>query len=65
MIKRNEKLNEKLRSAGSLDPARAAQAREETRDSMFTKLNNYVVLLHELGICKEKNYLWDWLQTNI
>ena len=56
LIKRNKQLRERLRSAGSIDPARAAQATEETRDSMFTKLNNYIILMHELGICKEKNY---------
>ena len=56
LISRNKRLKNALVSAGSLDPARAAQASTETRDSMFTKLENYVVLLHELGICKEKSY---------
>ena len=56
LIKRSDKLKRSLRYAESLDPARAAQANDETRKSMFTKLNNYVVLMHELGKCEEKSY---------
>ena len=48
------KLRATLTGAGLLDLARAPKATEETRDSVFTKLNNYVVLVHELGICTEK-----------
>ena len=54
LLKRNTQLSDKVRSASSIDPSRSAQATKETRDSMFTKLNNYIVLLHELGIFKEK-----------
>ena len=56
LIKRNDKLKQSVRYGGSLDPARAAKANNETRKSMFTKLNNYVVLMHELGKCEEKSY---------
>ena len=56
LLKRNKQLSSKVRSASSIDPSRSAQATKETRDSMFTKLNNYIVLLHELGVFKEKNY---------
>ena len=55
-IKRNEKLRSKVRNTSSLDPARASQACEITRDCMFTKLENYVCLMNELGLCKEKSY---------
>ena len=56
LMKRNEKLRTTVRNASLLCPTRAAQAAEETRDSMFTKLENYVILLNELGIFKEKAY---------
>ena len=56
VMKRNPKLQSTVRSAASLDSARAAQANEETRDSMFTKLDNYVALMHEMGICTETSY---------
>ena len=56
LIKRHQDLNTRLSNASLLDPACASQACEETRDSMFTKLDNYVLLLHELSICKEKSY---------
>ena len=56
MLSRNDTLKKQVRSASSLDPCRAAQATHETRDCMFTKLENYVVLLHELGLLKYKNY---------
>ena len=45
------KLRATLTGAGLLDLARAPKA---TEDSVFTKLNNYIVLVHELGICTEK-----------
>ena len=46
----------KVRSVSSLDPARATQASEDTRDSMFTKLNDNVILMHELKIYEERSY---------
>ena len=55
-LQRNNELQSKVRSASSIDPARAAQASKYTRDCMFTKLNSYVVLMHELKICKEKTF---------
>mgnify|MGYP003331889529 CR=1 FL=1 len=55
-LQRHNDLKNKVRSASSLDPARASQASEDTCDSMFTKLNNYVVLMHDLKLCKEKSY---------
>ena len=55
-LQRNNELQSKVRSASSIDPARAAQASKYTRNSMFTKLNSYVVLMHELKICKEKTF---------
>ena len=57
ILKRNDILKNTVCSTSALDPARAAQALVETRDSMFTKLENYIVLLHELGIFKEKSFL--------
>ena len=56
LMNRHKDIKTRLSSASSLDPAQAYQACEETRDSMFTKLDNYVLLLHELSICKEKSY---------
>ena len=56
LIQRNDKLRKTVRSAASLDPARARQASKQTRDCMFTKLYNYVLLMHELNLCKEKTY---------
>ena len=56
LIQKNEKLRKTVRSAASLDSARAKQANEQTRDCMFTKLYNYVILMHELNLCKEKTY---------
>ena len=55
-LKRNDQLRNKVKNTSSLDPARASQACEMTRDCMFTKLENYVCLMHELGLCKEKLY---------
>ena len=54
-MKQHDKLRATLTGAGLLDLARAAKETEETRDSMFTKLNNYAVLVHKLDICTEKN----------
>ena len=39
----------KIVAAASLDPKRARQATEETRNAMFSKLNSYIKLLHALG----------------
>jgi len=43
----------KIVAASSLDPKRARQATEETRDAMFMKLNAYIEMLHE-----EKKIPW-------
>ena len=56
MLSRSDTLKKQVKSASSLHPCRAAQASQETRDSMFTKLENYIVLLHELGLSKYKSY---------
>jgi len=39
----------KVVSAASLDPKRACQATEETRDAMFFKLNAYIEILNTAG----------------
>ena len=39
-----------LRKGGSIDIARADKANEDTRDTMFMKLDEYVYLLHRMGI---------------
>ena len=56
MLNQSETLRKQVRSASSLDLCHAAQASHETRESMFTKLENYVVLLYELGLSKYKSY---------
>jgi hypothetical protein len=45
MLRRHKDLA-KIVSAGSLDPKRANQATEETRDSVFVKLDAFIKLLH-------------------
>ena len=54
--KRNPILNAYVQFAASLDPKRAEQANEDTRDAFMTKLQNYIVLLHEVGKFEEANY---------
>jgi len=39
----------KIVAAGLLDPKRAWQAMEETRNAMFSKLNSYIQMLHAMG----------------
>ena len=56
LMKRNNKLRTTVRNACSLDSCRAVQATEDIRDSFFTKLDNYVILLNEMGILREKSY---------
>jgi len=46
----------KIVAAASLDPKRARQATEETRDAMFMKLNSYIEMLHEAGKIPWKHY---------
>eukprot|EP00978_Attheya_sp_CCMP212_P027247 scaffold91161_cov32-Attheya_sp.AAC.1 len=40
----------KIKTAASIDPKRAEKATEETRDSMFSRMEYYVELLHKLGL---------------
>ena len=40
----------KLQTAASIDPARADKANEDTRDTMFVKLDEFVYLLHRMGV---------------
>ena len=56
LLKRLDQLKSTVSTSSSIDPARATQANKDVRDSMFTKLENYIVLLHELGIFKVKSY---------
>jgi hypothetical protein len=46
----------KIVQASSLDPKRAEQAREDTRDGMFFKLDAYIKVLHEMGHISCKCY---------
>ena len=39
----------KIVQASSMDPKRAEQATEDTRDGMFFKLDAYIKSLHEMG----------------
>jgi len=39
----------KIVAAALLDPKRAWQAMEETRNAMFSKLNSYIKMLHAMG----------------
>ena len=55
-LKRNDGVCSRVNNASLLDPKRAEQANEETRDSMFAKLHNYIRLLHEMGLLKETSY---------
>jgi len=43
-------------AAASLDPKRARQATEETRDAMFFKLNSYIEMLHAMQKIPWKHY---------
>jgi hypothetical protein len=55
-LQRQESLQDKVHAAASIDPLRVAQANSKTRESMFVKLNNYVELLHEMGLISESTY---------
>jgi len=46
----------KIVAAASLDPKRARQATEETRDAMFFKLNSYIEMLHAMQKIPWKHY---------
>jgi hypothetical protein len=46
----------KIVDAGSLDPARARKATEETRDVMFFKLNCFIRSLHEMRLVPWKSF---------
>jgi len=46
----------KIVAAASLDPKRAWQATEDTRDAVFCKLTSYVAMLHAMGYIPWKNY---------
>ena len=54
-LKRNG-VHSRVNDTSSLDPKRAKQADEETRDSIFAKLHNYIRLLHEMRLLKETSY---------
>ena len=56
IMKQNNILKDTVCNTSALHAARAAQASTGTRDSMFTKLENYIDPLHELGIFREKSY---------
>ena len=47
-----EKLKDlvKLKTPASIDPKGAEKANEETRDSMFSRLEYYAEFLHHLGL---------------
>ena len=55
-LQRQESLQDKVHAAASIDPLRVAQANPKTRESMFVKLNNYVELLHKMGLISETCY---------
>jgi hypothetical protein len=46
----------KIVQAHSMDPKRAKQATEDTRDGMFFKLDAYIKSLHEMGHVRRKCY---------
>jgi hypothetical protein len=55
-LQRQDGLEDKVHSAASIDPLRVAQANSKTRESMFVKLNNYIELMHEMGLISESTY---------
>ena len=59
LIKRSDKLKRSLRHAGSLDPAHAVQANDETRKSMFTKSEQFAISISQVSEQK------GWLQQNM
>ena len=46
----------KLKTPASIDPKRAEKATEETRDTMFSRLEYYVELLHHMGLVPWKSF---------
>jgi hypothetical protein len=48
LMGRNKELVKNVQ-ASSMDPKRAEQATEDTRDAMFFKLDAYIKTLHEMG----------------
>jgi hypothetical protein len=46
----------KIVQASSMDPKRAKQATEDTRDAMFFKLDSYIKSLYEIGHVSWKSY---------
>jgi hypothetical protein len=46
----------KLKTPASIDPKRAEKANEETRDSMFSRLEYYAEFLHHLGLIPWKSF---------
>ena len=56
LLARNKELHQTVKSASSLDPKRANQTKEDTQDSMFTKLQNCIVLLNQCNIFEEENF---------
>ncbi len=46
----------KIVQASSMDPKRAEQATEDTRDAMFFKLDSYIKSLYEMGHVSWKSY---------
>jgi 3-keto-L-gulonate-6-phosphate decarboxylase len=55
ILNRNKDI--KLASAGSIDPARAKKANEDTRDAVFTKMDCYVKNLYAMGLTPDwKSY---------
>ena len=45
----------KIVAAASLDPKRAWQATEDTRDAVFCKLRSHITMLHAIGYIPWKN----------
>ena len=56
LLQKYPDLRSKVRMSAALDPLWAAQASEETRATFFTKLNNYIEMLHSLKYLPETNY---------
>ena len=55
LLKRHDALV-RICSSSSMDPQRAKQATESTRDSFFVKLDNHVKMLNEMGTVPWSNF---------
>ena len=55
LFKRHKSLV-KICGSSSMDPQRAKQATEETRDAQFVKLDNYIKMLYEAGAVPWANF---------